>query len=398
MVILADKSVCTGCAACKAVCSCHAISMRADKEGFLYPQIDASKCVGCRMCMKSCPSLAQAEPRKPIGVYAAVAKDDDLRCASSSGGMFSLLSNEVLSRGGVVFGAAFDHSDWHVYHRVAEKEEELFELRGSKYVQSDIGECYNEVKDFLKSGRHVLFTGTPCQIAALKRVLDADRATPTDKLLLVDVVCHAVPSPLAWKKYLEKRIASVYTDRVGGLRDIRRISFRSKDFGWKKFAMSLEFSNDKTYLAVFNDDPFMRGFLSELYNRPSCHNCPCKSLKSGSDLSIADYWGVATQLPDMDDDKGTSLVMVNTEKGANAFVALGDKINAKESEFDHTVACNSAIIKPTKPHRNRGRFFRYVVNSDFDSLVNRMLRPALRSRIRVIVGRILRKFGIPRCH
>ena len=158
--------------------------------------------------------------------------------------------------------------------------------------------------------------------------------------------------------------------------------------------MSVEFSHDKSYLAVFDDDPFMRGFLAELYNRPSCHRCPCKGLRSGSDLTIADYWGVATRLPDMDDDKGTSLVMVNTERGGNAFSALAGRVIARGSDFDHAVAGNSAIVRATSPHMNRGRFFRCVLNSDFDSLVDLMLRPSLPRRIRASVGRSLYKLGI----
>lgn len=394
MLRLADKSRCTGCAACKAVCSRNAISMRADAEGFLYPHKDGAKCIGCGICARSCPSLVQAEPRNPIRICAAMAKDDELRLASSSGGIFSLLAKDILAKGGIVFGAAFDHDDWHVYHRAIDNEADLAELRGSKYVQSDIGECYREARDFLMSGRQVLFSGTPCQVAALKKVLDVDKAVPTDRLLLVDVVCHAVPSPLAWRKYLEKRLASVYTDGTGGLRDIKRVSSRHKDRGWKRFALSLVFSNCKSYLAVFDDDPFMRGFLAELYNRPSCHNCPCKSLGSGSDLTIADYWGVATRLPDMDDDKGTSLVMVNTEKGSNAFSALVDRAIAKDSDFDHAVAGNSAIVEATAPHVNRGRFFRRVMNSDFDSLVDLMLRSSLQNRIHSSVVRVLRKLGV----
>ena len=372
--------------------------MRADEEGFLYPHIDASKCINCGMCQKVCPSINPAEVRRPLGVYAAMAKDDALRLASSSGGVFSLLAGYILAKGGVVFGAAFDRDDWHVYHTPAETEAELAELRGSKYVQSDVGDCYRQVKDFLDSGRPVLFTGTPCQIAALNKFLAQWKGTPLDNLHLVDVVCHAVPSPLAWKKYLEKRVSSAYNLWEGGLRAIRRIVSRRKDCGWKRFSMSLGFANDMEYRALFCDDPFMRGFLAELYNRPSCHNCPSKNLRSGSDITIADYWGVASKLPEMDDDKGTSLVLVNTEKGKKAFAALAEKIVFKASDFDHAVAGNPAIVRPTTPYRNRDRFFCRVMKSDFDSLVNRMLQPPLKNRIRAFVGRVLRHFGWTRHH
>ena len=367
--------------------------MQADAEGFLYPHIDASLCINCGMCQKACPSINPAEDRLPRSVYAAMAKDDALRFASSSGGVFSLLASDILTKGGVVFGVAFDHNDWHVYHKSAETEADLAELRGSKYVQSDVGDCYRQVKACLNAGRPVLFTGTPCQIAALNKVLALWKGEPLDNLLLVDVVCHAVPSPLAWKKYLEKRVSSAYNLWEGGLRAIRRIVSRRKDCGWKRFSMSLGFANDMEYRALFCDDPFMRGFLAELYNRPSCHNCPSKNLRSGSDITIADYWGVASKLPEMDDDKGTSLVLVNTEKGKKAFAALAEKIVFKASDFDHAVKGNPAIVRPTMPHRNRSLFFRCVMNSDFDSLVNRMLQPPLKTRIRAFVGRVLRRFG-----
>jgi coenzyme F420-reducing hydrogenase beta subunit len=364
--------------------------MRADAEGFLYPHIDASKCVNCGLCQKACPSINPANARHPRSVYAAMAKDDVLRLASSSGGVFSLLASDILSKGGVVFGAAFNHGDWHVYHRPVETEVDLAELRGSKYVQSDVGDCYRQVKAYLDAGRKVLFSGTPCQIAALNKFLAMYMGTPKDNLLLVDVVCHAVPSPLAWRKYLEKRASSIYPDRVGGLRDIRRISSRRKDCGWKRFSLSLSFANDKEYLSVFSDDPFMRGFLAELYNRPSCHNCPCKNLRSGSDITIADFWGVAKQLPEMDDDKGTSLVIVNTEKGAESFSGISHAINYKVAQFDDAVKSNGAVARSTIPHRNRSRFFRNVNKSDFDVLVNRMLRPTFKLRIRTIIGRVFR--------
>lgn len=368
--------------------------MQADAEGFLYPHIDASKCVNCGMCQKACPSINSSRVRRPQSVYAAIAKDDVLRLASSSGGVFSLLARDVLSKDGVVFGAAFDHNDWHVYHKVVESEDELAELRGSKYVQSDVGDCYRQVKAYLDTGREVLFTGTPCQIAALSNFLSLRKGTPLGNLLLVDVVCHAVPSPFVWRKYLEKRLSTVYTDGAGGLRDIRRISSRRKDCGWKRFSLSIGFANDKEYLSVFSDDPFMRGFLAELYNRPSCHNCPCKNLRSGSDITIADFWGVGTHLPDMDDDKGTSVVLVNTEKGAQSFSAISSDLNCKVADFDNAVKGNPAIMRPTNPHSNRSAFFRKVLKSDFDFLVGRMLLPPLKTRIRAFVGMNLRRLGL----
>ena len=344
------------------------------------------------MCGRACPAVKPFLPREPLGVYAAMAKQESLRLDSSSGGVFSLLAHEVLSCGGVVFGAAFDPSDWHVCHRMVEREDGLSELRGSKYVQSDVGDCYRQAKTALKEGRSVLFSGTPCQCTGLRNVLDAEQGLALGKLLVVDVVCHAVPSPLAWRKYLEKRIASALGERAC-LKDIKRISFRRKDCGWKRYAMSLESSAGNAYFAVSPEDSFMRGFLAELYSRPSCHNCPCRRLASGSDITLADYWGVGASFPEMDDDKGTSLVLVNTETGAEFFSKVADKVVSVRSDMKHAVVANPSILRTMAPHKNRDRFF-CCIDDDFDCLVKRMLRQPLRQNVRAFVGGWLRKVGL----
>ena len=279
MVTLVDKAHCSGCSACLAVCPRRAISMHQDREGFAYPAINESTCVNCGLCKKVCPSINQLRERKPLAVYAAKAKNNTMRLESSSGGIFSLLARHVLEHGGLVFGAAFEQSDWHVHHKCIDEASGLRELRGAKYVQSDMEDCFRQVKAVLDSGRKVLFSGTPCQIAGLRSYVSQTNAA-LEKLLCVDVVCHAVPSPLAWRKYLENRTADA-CKLWGGQRAIRRITFRRKDYGWKRYSMSLSFDNDMEYCAIFCDDSFMRGFLHELYNRPSCHDCRCKNLRSG---------------------------------------------------------------------------------------------------------------------
>ena len=394
---LPSKDRCTGCSACRAICPRSAISMVADGEGFLYPEINPTACIGCGKCTKVCPSLNALPTRIPLGVYAAMSNDNDLRRNSSSGGVFPLLAKETLTRGGLVFGAAFDHSDWHVFHCSVDNGASLSELCGSKYVQSEMGAVLSEVAEALKSGREVLFSGTPCQIAGLRGFLASEGKTELSRLLLVDVVCHAVPSPLAWKKYLENRVNSEYNGQgKGGLGKIRRISSRRKNCGWKRFSLSLGFANNKEYLSVFSEDPFMRGFLAELCNRPSCHNCPSKALRSGSDITIADFWNVSERLPDMDDDLGTSLVLVNSKKGDVAFRAIMSNMKSRESDFAYACTTNPAIVRPTQPHRNRLRFFKDIYVTPFDLLVNRLLQPPLRIRVRTFIGRQLRRLGLRR--
>lgn len=387
MIELADKGLCSGCAACRAVCPKSAIVMQPDSEGFLYPVIDTKACISCGKCRRVCPVLNRPQPREPQAVYAVRAKDTVLRMASSSGGVFSLLARQVLAKGGLVFGATWDYDNYAVKIISVHDETGLAALRGSKYVQADVGDVYRQVQEALKKGEPVLYSGTPCQIAALNRFL----GKPYANLITVEVICHAAPSPLAFRKYAAQR------ERAAGAK-ITRIFSRSKDCSWKRFAMSLSFhDNDIAYLKSLTEDTFLRGFLAELYNRPSCHACSVRELRSGADLTIADYWNVHQKFPEMDDDKGTSAVLVNTEKGATAFAAMRPGCTVAVSDFADIRRTNPAVYRSSPPHLRRARFFAGIAQTDnFDALVTHLLRPTLKMRIRRLGGRILRKLGFRR--
>lgn len=390
---LASHKLCSGCTACYAVCPRKAILMQPDKEGFAYPRIDWSLCVHCGLCERVCPYLNPDETRKPLSVYAAKAKDESLLLSSSSGGVFSLLAQAVIRRGGIVFGAAFDRSNWRVYHRSVDNDVDLTELRGSKYVQSDMGNCYKEVCECLQAGREVLFTGTPCQIAGLKHFLLALNGIMFEKLILVEIVCQAVPSPLVWGKYLAWRMKSCGVN-MGACGKIEKIAFRSKKFGWKQYSMVIEESNGVVWYSEHSKDAYMRAFMAGLSCRPSCYNCKVRELRSGADLTIADYWSINQRFPDMDDDKGVSLVLLNTEKGYRIIDDVNSLIELRHSDFDHAAEVNPMIVRSLARHKRRDYFFRMVGEDNFESFVEKCLRMPMSGRIKHWGGNVLRSMGL----
>ena len=358
MIQLSDKSHCCGCYACVQACPKQCIQMLEDNEGFVYPHVGAASCIDCDLCQKVCPVINQNKPRKPLKVYAAKHPNDEIRSKSSSGGIFTFLAEQIIKEGGVVFGARFDES-WQVVHDYTDSVEGLGPFRGSKYVQSEIGNSYKLVKVFLTQGRKVMFTGTPCQVAGLKKFLRKEY----DNLLAVDFVCHGVPSPLVWRKYLEELRETHRTQCGAGKKSdsssindlpvITGISFRDKTHGWKKYGFKLRLESEKTFLEPFTENYFMRAFLADYILRPSCYACPSKSGKSGSDITIGDLWGVDRFNPSIDDDKGLSLVMLHNEKSKEIFV----NCNLEEINYLPALNNNPSIERSVSIPVNRTYFW-----------------------------------------
>jgi len=301
MISIDDKTGCCGCSACMSACPHDCITMKEDSEGFAYPVVDLVSCVDCGLCENVCPMLDVKCDSTRVDAYAFRSENHERE--SSSGGMFSVLADEVLRRKGVVYGAAFDEQ-LTVKHVGVESEYDMRALRGSRYLQSDMGNVFCELEDCLRDGRRmVLFSGTPCQVAGLKKFLGRDY----ESLLTVDVACHGVPSPLLWRKYVESM-----EEKVG--RKLRSVNFRDKKRSWRNYDVTY-FFDGYVKRVKRNEDPYMMLFLQNMSIRPSCYGCPFRCNSFSGDISLGDLWNVEEAKPEMNDDRGVSVVLANTMKG-----------------------------------------------------------------------------------
>lgn len=376
MININNKQNCCGCAACVQKCPKQCISLHEDNEGFLYPQVDFDSCIDCGLCETVCPFILPYDKCEPIQTLAAINKNDEIRMQSSSGGVFTLLAERVINEGGVVFGACFD-DQWQVTLDYTETIEGLAAFRGSKYVQARMGDTYKQCEQFLKAGRQVLYTGSPCQIAGLHHYLRKSY----DNLITCDFVCHGVPSPKVWRMYLKEVIA-------GANRAITDIKFRNKENGWKAFNFKLSYdegTKTTTLSSCHKENLFMRAFLGDMILRPSCHDCKAKQGRSMSDITIADFWGIQNLHPQMDDDKGTGLVLIHTQKGKEFFENL--KVKSLETNYDEVASINPAIVRSVKPHSNRDKFFAELdTTQNLGKLILRCTKPARKQRLRAFLA------------
>lgn len=329
MIKIEDKSKCCGCSACVVSCPVNCIHFYEDEQGFQYPVVDVARCINCGLCEKVCPCLNDSESKTPQKVFAVKNPDDSVRSKSSSGGFFSAIADYVLNNNGVVFGASFNN-EWIIVHDCIDKTEDIDRLRRSKYSQSQIGNSFKRALEYLKSGRLVLFSGTTCQIDGLNRFLR--REYPN--LITVDTVCHGVPSPMIWKTYLNKILEknSITTN------DISYISFRDKSTGWKNYSMVIKAGDNLIVDEPVKKNIYLQGFINNLYLRPSCFSCPSKSGKCRSDFSLADFWAIKNFLPEVDDNRGVTLLYVNSQKGERIL----SNLNLRMAELDKTQELNSA--------------------------------------------------------
>lgn len=367
MINIKDKSQCCGCESCVQACPKQCINFTQDDEGFFYPEVNADTCIQCGLCERVCPVLHPYDEHKPQEVLAAFNKDEEVRMASSSGGVFTLLAEKIIKQGGVVFGVRFD-DQWQAVFDYAETLEALAVFQGSKYIQARVGNCFTLCKQLLDQGRLVLFSGTPCQIAGLNRFLRKKYSN----LITIDIICHGVPSPQVWKLYLDEIVK-------GGNSAIHNISFRDKHNGWKQYCFTMDYDEQgksTSLSSTYNQNPYMRAFLWDIILRPSCYACKAKCGKSYADYTIGDFWGIQFIKSEMDDDKGTSVVMIHSKKGKDYFPYSDSVFSVVR--YEEVCKYNPAVIESAKIPHNRKIFFDKIYScSSFTQLIAQMLRPTL---------------------
>lgn len=385
MITIKNKKDCCGCSACYSICPKNCIEMKVDEEGFLYPNVDKDVCINCGLCEKICPIINKVEEKKvPQEGYLVQIKDEKIRAESTSGGAFTAIAKYVLDRKGVVFGVQYD-KDLNVVHSYVENEADLKLYRNSKYVQSKIGDTFKQAKKFLDEGRWVCFSGTPCQIEGLKKYLRKDY----EKLVTVDIVCHAVPSPLIWEKYLE-----VQREKYGN--DIKNILFRDKKYyGYKYSQMTIRNSKgeDLAHLGV-ESDIMLRAFFSDICDRPSCYECSFKKRYRVSDFTIWDCFITGLIAKDFDDDKGTTRVLIQSQKAKIIFDEIKSEFKYKNIGADLLTKNVHEMFHSVKMNKTRNIFMKDAAQLNTKVLFEKYLKDTWKVKIKRNLRKVIFLLGL----
>lgn len=384
MITITDKQNCCGCTACVAVCPKNCITMQEDPEGFLYPAVDKEVCIDCKACERVCPIL---NPKKEVPFrqcgYIIQNKDAKVLRESTAGGAFTAIAKYVLNKGGVVFGVELSE-DLVAHHVYVEKESELSRFRNSKYIQSRVGDTYQQAKYFLDQGRCVCFSGAPCQIEGLKNFLGMD----LEKLITVDVVCRAVPSPMIFRKYVEYQ-ESVLSEKI------RSVRFRDKYYGYKYSTMNVKTDRNRgNYHKGVDSDPWLRAFFSSICNRPSCHSCYFRKQYRVSDFTIWDCFHVGRFSKTLDNDKGATRVLVHTEKARRYFDEIKSEVDFVQVAPELLVAGTKEMQESVMPHDKRSLFFQDALKMDGVQLFGKYFPETFRVKVEHFVRIMCYRLGI----
>lgn len=357
---LPSDNRCTGCASCANICPNKAIEMLENEQGFVQPVINESKCIKCGLCLKTCPVINAyvSHNKKRPTVYGARCKNKSIRFRSTSGGVFATIAKEILNSNGIAVGAIYK-TPYYVKHSISYNISELEQLLQSKYVQSDIGYIYREISDNLKNGKKVLFCGTPCQVSGLYSFL---KERP-ENLLTCDFICYGVNSPKAYRSWLNE-IGQEYGE-------IKRVWFKYKAKGWYNSPMCtrIEFCDKKELILDNDSNYYMAGYIYDaLYIRPSCSQCEFKGLPRNSDITLGDFWGIDKKL---DDDKGTSVVILNSEKGENFFENIKNELDFWKTDLDGVIKGNHMINESVNINDKSSEFLGKLDKIPFSTLYKR---------------------------
>lgn len=362
MIKILSINNCTGCTACAAVCPKRCIEMKKDADGFMHPFVDSTQCIHCRLCEQRCPIINNHHSVTELPkAYAVISKDNQNRLSSSSGGFFSELCKEVICNHGFVYGATYNES-FEVYHICVENEKDLSLIRGAKYSQSNLGNTFVDIKKKLDENNKILFSGTPCQVAGLKSYLNKEY----DNLICVDFVCHGVPSPMAWNVYVKYRSK---VDNEGRLPV--SINLRSKETGWSKYNYCHVFEYENKRVVIPNNESlYMKLFVGDYINQTACADCKFKGYSRVSDFTLGDFWGIWDIDPTMDDDKGTSVVLVHSEKGKNLFDKIKDNLVVKEVSLEEASRQNPSMLVSSEAKENRNEILQIICEGNISECEN----------------------------
>ncbi len=358
--LICDKKDCSGCYACASACPKQCITMEQNKEGFDYPIINYEQCINCKKCSDVCPVINKIkDDNAHPTAYGAINKNNLSRKEGSSGGIFGLLAKYVLDLGGVVIAPTFNEK-FQLSHTIIDNESDLHNAIGSKYIQSRVGETYKNAKTLLDKGKIVMFSGTPCQIAGLKVYLGVDY----ENLITQDVVCHGVPSPLSWLYYLQGKAKKAKANCV------TKVKFRQKaDDNQTKIALS--FDNGSEYSQSYTNDSFIKSYLSNINLRLSCYRCSFKQQHRCADITLGDFWGVEQVAPELNDNKGVSLVLLHSEKGKEIFEKIKENILHEQVDYTKAISANRAYLISSPQNPLRKAFYKKINSKNFDKTVTR---------------------------
>lgn len=366
MIRITNKVDCCGCNACGDVCGKKAISFKTDIEGFWYPEVDKEKCVDCGLCEKVCPIINIKELKKndypqPAHTIAAINRNMRVRWNSTSGGAYSAMAETILEENGYVSGAIYNDGFTGVHNYVTNNPQDLEKLRSSKYLQSNAEGLFKQIKELLIKGEKVLACGTPCQMAALRSFLRKDY----ENLVIVDFICRGVNSPKVYRAYLDS-LEKKYNSKVV------YVKAKNKELGWRNLTRKVTFENGQSYYGVFMDDDFRRGYHTNVFCRPSCYECKFKGFPRIADITIADYWGIEKVDRNLDNNIGTSMILLNSKKGECFFERCAPKLEYIETNLDSVLPGNKAIFQSINSSKlDRDIFFKDLDDNDFDYVVQK---------------------------